>query len=107
MIQKSSLKSKGVCRKREYRAASVVMKAPLFDLTAKWCSKSSVIHSIMDIYAFRVIVNDSDTRYRVLGPDAQPVQAASGSRERLYRHSKANGYQSLHTSMIGPHGVPG
>ncbi len=35
-----------------------------------------------------------------------PVQAASGSRERLHRHSKSERYQSLHTSMIGPHGVP-
>ena len=36
------LKSKGVCRKREYRAASVVAKSIFIRFTAKWCSKSSV-----------------------------------------------------------------
>lgn len=42
MIQKSSLKSKGVCRKREFRAASVVARSIFIRFTAKWCSKSSV-----------------------------------------------------------------
>ncbi|XPE25596.1 hypothetical protein ACNKHM_13030 [Shigella sonnei] len=42
MIQKILLKSKGVCRKREYRAASVVAKNIFIRFTAKWCSKSSV-----------------------------------------------------------------
>ncbi len=74
--------------------------------------KEQRFHSIMDIYAFRVIVNDSDTCYRVLGqmhslykprpgrvkdyiaiPKANGyqslLQAASGPRERLYRHSKS------------------
>ncbi len=59
----------------------------------------------MDIYAFRVIVNDSDTYYRVLGQMHSLYKAASGPRERLYRHSKRTAI-SLCTSMIGPHGVP-
>ena len=59
----------------------------LYSIYCKMVLKEQRFHSIMDIYAFRVIVNDSDTCYRVLGPNAQPVQAASGPRERLYRHS--------------------
>lgn len=42
MIRRFFLKSKGVCRKREYRAASVVAKSIFIRSTAKWCSKSSV-----------------------------------------------------------------
>jgi guanosine-3',5'-bis(diphosphate) 3'-pyrophosphohydrolase len=42
MIQKSSLKLKGVYRKREFRAASAVAKSICTPSTAKWCSKSSV-----------------------------------------------------------------
>lgn len=42
MIQKILRKSKGVCRKREYRAASVVARSIFIRSTAKWCSKSSV-----------------------------------------------------------------
>ncbi len=65
MIQKILLKSKGVCRKREYRAASVVAKASLFDLLQNGAQRAAFSLN-MDIYAFRVIVNDSDTCYRVL-----------------------------------------
>lgn len=42
MIQKSSLKSKGACRKREFRAASAVARNTCTPSTAKWCSRSSV-----------------------------------------------------------------
>ena len=59
----------------------------------------------MDIYAFRVIVNDSDICYRVLGQMHSRLRRCVCRRERLYRHS-ANGYQSSNTRMIAPHGVP-
>ncbi len=66
MIQKILSETKGVCRKREYRAASVVAKSILFDLLQNGAQRAafSLNHGH---YAFRVIVNDSDTCYRVLG----------------------------------------
>ncbi|MGS6555845.1 HD domain-containing protein, partial [Escherichia coli] len=39
----------------------------LYSIYCKMVLKEQRFHSIMDIYAFRVIVNDSDTCYRVLG----------------------------------------
>ncbi len=42
MIQKSSLKSKDVCKRREFRVALAVAKNIFTRSTAKWCSKSSV-----------------------------------------------------------------
>lgn len=67
--------------------------------------KEQRFHSIMDIYAFRVIVNDSDTCYRVLGQMHSLYKPRPGRVKDYIAIPKANGYQSLHTSMIGPHGV--
>ncbi len=67
--------------------------------------KEQRFHSIMDIYAFRVIVNDSDTCYRVLGQMHSQCRVRGRVKDYI-AIPKANGYQSLHTSMIGPHGVP-
>lgn len=68
--------------------------------------KEQRFHSIMDIYAFRVIVKDLDTCYRVLGQMHSLYKPRPGRVKDYIAIPKANGYQSLHTSMIGPHGVP-
>lgn len=77
----------------------------LYSIYCKMVLKEQRFHSIMDIYAFRVIVNDSDTCYRVLGQMHSLYKPRPGRVKDYIAIPKANGYQSLHTSMIGPHGV--
>ena len=60
----------------------------------------------MDIYAFRVVVEDADTCYRVLGQVHSLYKPRPGRMKDYIAVPKANGYQSIHTSMVGPHGVP-
>jgi guanosine-3',5'-bis(diphosphate) 3'-pyrophosphohydrolase len=60
----------------------------------------------MDIYAFRVVVEDADTCYRVLGQVHSLYKPRPSRMKDYIAVPKANGYQSLHTSMVGPHGVP-
>ncbi|XPE70158.1 hypothetical protein ACNKHP_13220 [Shigella boydii] len=62
--------------------------------------KEQRFHSIMDIYAFRVIVNDSDTCYRVLGQMHSLYKPRPGRVKDDIAIPKANGYQSLHTSSL-------
>lgn len=64
------------------------------------------IMDIMDIYAFQVIVREVDTCYRVLGQLHSLYKPIPGRVKDYIAIPKANGYQSLHTSMIGQHGVP-
>ncbi|MDI8796705.1 bifunctional GTP diphosphokinase/guanosine-3',5'-bis pyrophosphate 3'-pyrophosphohydrolase, partial [Salmonella enterica subsp. enterica serovar Montevideo] len=78
----------------------------LYSIYCKMVLKEQRFHSIMDIYAFRVIVHDSDTCYRVLGQMHSLYKPRPGRVKDYIAIPKANGYQSLHTSMIGPHGVP-
>ena len=78
----------------------------LYSIYRKMHLKEQRFHSIMDIYAFRVIVKDVDTCYRVLGQVHSLYNPRPGRVKDYIAIPKANGYQSLHTSLIGPHGVP-
>ncbi|MEL7290533.1 MAG: bifunctional GTP diphosphokinase/guanosine-3',5'-bis pyrophosphate 3'-pyrophosphohydrolase [Pseudomonadota bacterium] len=78
----------------------------LFSIYNKMKTKEQRFHTIMDIYAFRVVVEDADTCYRVLGQVHSLYKPRPGRMKDYIAVPKANGYQSLHTSMVGPHGVP-
>ncbi len=67
--------------------------------------KEQRFHSIMDIYAFRVIVKEVDTCYRVLGQCTACTNRARAS-ERLHRHSQGQRLSIAAYLLIGLHGVP-
>lgn len=78
----------------------------LYKIYQKMRLKDQKFHSIMDIYAFRVIVNSVDDCYRVLGQMHALYKPRPGRVKDYIAVPRANGYQALQTSMIGPHGVP-
>lgn len=63
-------------------------------------------NSILDIYSFRVVVDSIDTCYRVLGQMHALFKPRPFHVKDYIAVPKTNGYQSLHTSMIGPKGAP-
>ena len=69
-------------------------------------SKEIHFEDVMDIYAFRIIVDDIDTCYRCLGAMHTLFKPRPGRFKDYIALPKANGYQSLHTSLLGPHGIP-
>lgn len=78
----------------------------LYSIYNKMQSKELQFQEVMDIYAFRVIVDSIDTCYRVLGAMHGLYKPRPGRFKDYIAIPKANGYQSLHTSLFGPHGVP-
>lgn len=78
----------------------------LFSIYNKMEKKELQFHEVMDIYAFRVRVKDIDTCYRVLGQMHSLYKPRPGRFKDYIAIPKTNGYQSLHTSLVGPHGVP-
>ncbi|MGF1874204.1 bifunctional GTP diphosphokinase/guanosine-3',5'-bis pyrophosphate 3'-pyrophosphohydrolase [Photobacterium frigidiphilum] len=78
----------------------------LYSIYNKMKNKEQRFHSIMDIYAFRVLVKDLDTCYRVLGQVHNLYKPRPSRMKDYIAIPKGNGYQSLHTSLVGPHGVP-
>ena len=61
---------------------------------------------IMDVYGFRIIVDKVDTCYRVLGALHNLFKPITQRFKDYIAIPKANGYQSLHTVLFGPYGVP-
>ncbi|EXI62356.1 guanosine-3',5'-bis pyrophosphate 3'-pyrophosphohydrolase [Mannheimia granulomatis] len=78
----------------------------LYSIYQKMRQKDQHFHSILDIYAFRVVVGNIDSCYRVLGQMHALYKPRPKRVKDYIAVPKPNGYQSLHTSMIGPHGVP-
>ncbi|MCB1678597.1 MAG: bifunctional GTP diphosphokinase/guanosine-3',5'-bis pyrophosphate 3'-pyrophosphohydrolase [Halioglobus sp.] len=78
----------------------------LYSIYRKMKSKRKSFSEIMDIYAFRIIVDSVDTCYRVLGCIHSLYKPVPGEFKDYIAIPKANGYQSLHTVAMGLHGVP-
>ncbi|MGS0675934.1 bifunctional GTP diphosphokinase/guanosine-3',5'-bis pyrophosphate 3'-pyrophosphohydrolase [Shewanella sp. 0m-4] len=78
----------------------------LYSIYNKMSNKELQFQEVMDIYAFRVIVDSIDTCYRVMGAMHGLYKPHPGRFKDYIAIPKANGYQSLHTSLFGPHGVP-
>jgi guanosine-3',5'-bis(diphosphate) 3'-pyrophosphohydrolase len=78
----------------------------LYSIYEKMRSKRKSFSEIMDVYAFRIIVDRVDTCYRVLGAIHSLYKPVPGRFKDYIAIPKANGYQSLHTTLFGMHGVP-
>lgn len=78
----------------------------LYSIYKKMRAKKKSFSEIMDIYAFRIVVDSVDTCYRVLGCIHSLYKPVPGEFKDYIAIPKANGYQSLHTVTMGMHGVP-
>ncbi|KZN28869.1 bifunctional GTP diphosphokinase/guanosine-3',5'-bis pyrophosphate 3'-pyrophosphohydrolase [Pseudoalteromonas luteoviolacea] len=78
----------------------------LYSIYRKMLNKELLFNEVMDIYAFRINVDDIDTCYRVLGVTHNLYKPIETRFKDYIAVPKTNGYQSLHTSLVGPHGIP-
>ena len=106
MIERISAEIKGRLEDVGIQARVFGSETPLYAIYPKMRLTDQQFHSIMDIYAFRTVVNNVDTCYRVLGQMHSLYKPRPGRVKDYIAVRTANGYQSLQTSMIGPHGVP-
>jgi len=88
------------------RAKVVGREKHLYSIYRKMQTKKLSFSEVFDVYAFRIIVKRLDTCYRVLGVVHNLYKPVPGRFKDYIAISKANGYQSLHTLLFGPHGIP-
>ena len=72
----------------------------------KMLDKHTGFSQIYDIYAFRIIVKDAKDCYLTLGALHALFKPIPGKIKDYIAIPKANGYQSLHTTLFGPYGMP-
>jgi GTP pyrophosphokinase len=78
----------------------------LYSVYSKMQGKSLPFSEVFDIYGFRVIVKDVPTCYLALGALHALYKPIPGKFKDYIAIPKANGYQSLHTTLFGPFATP-
>ncbi len=78
----------------------------LYSIFQKMKRKRVPLAQVIDVYGFRIVVPDIDTCYRVLGVVHGLYKPMPGRFKDYIAIPRINGYQSLHTTLFGPNGVP-
>ena len=78
----------------------------LYSLYRKMRSRSLSFKEVLDVYGFRIVVERPDDCYRVLGMVHGLYKPVPERFKDYIAIPKANGYQSLHTTLFGPFGTP-
>lgn len=78
----------------------------LYSIYNKMRDHSKPFSDIMDMFGFRIVTDSIDSCYRLLGVVHSAYKPVSGRFKDYIAIPKANGYQSLHTLVIGKEGTP-
>jgi RelA/SpoT family (p)ppGpp synthetase len=88
------------------KASVTGRKKHLYSIYRKMSSKKHSLGDITDVFGFRVVVDSVDACYRTLGIVHQLYKPMPGRFKDYIAIPRMNGYQSLHTSLFGPNGMP-
>ena len=78
----------------------------LYSIYLKMQRKHAHLADIVDVYGVRIIVPDVDSCYRALGLTHQVFKPMPGRFKDFISIPRVNGYQSLHTTLFDPNGLP-
>ncbi len=78
----------------------------LYSIYRKMKTQRKSFADLMDVFGFRIVVDRADTCYRALGVVHNLYKPVLSRFKDYIAIPKANGYQSLHTALVGMHGVP-
>jgi len=92
--------------KADVAAQVVTREKHLYSIYRKMRRKRSSLNEIVDVYGIRVVVDRPDTCYRALGAVHAVFKPMPGRFKDYIAIPRVNGYQSLHTTLFGPNGVP-
>src|SRR5579864_2700415 len=88
------------------QAQVIAREKHLYSIYSKMRRKRATLSEIVDVYGIRVVVDTPDTCYRALGAVHSVFKPMPGRFKDYIAIPRVNGYQSLHTTLFGPNGVP-
>ncbi len=97
---------KGALKKAQLAGDVDGREKHLYSVYKKMQSKHISLNEMVDVYGFRIIVESTDTCYRGLGLVHSVYKPMPGRFKDYIAIPRVNGYQSLHTTLFGPNGVP-
>ncbi|MDD3764160.1 MAG: bifunctional (p)ppGpp synthetase/guanosine-3',5'-bis(diphosphate) 3'-pyrophosphohydrolase [Nevskiales bacterium] len=104
LIREVEQKLATTLREEGIGASVVGRQKNLYSIYQKMRRKKLKLLKVMDVLGFRVIVSKVDDCYRALGVVHHVYKPVSGEFDDYIANPKSNGYQSLHTSCVGPEG---
>src|SRR5689334_10520181 len=88
------------------QAQVITREKHLYSIYRKMRRKRTALSEIVDVYGIRIVLDTPDTCYRALGVVHSVFKPMPGRFKDYIAIPRANGYQSLHTTLFGPNGVP-
>lgn len=92
-------------KQENFEAEVIGREKHLYSLYKKMRTKRLSFEEVLDIFAFRLLVENVDDCYRALGIVHSLYKPLPGKIKDYIAIPKPNGYQSLHTLLSGPYGV--
>jgi RelA/SpoT family (p)ppGpp synthetase len=92
--------------KEGIRATVLGREKRMYSIYRKMIEKKRLLSDVADVFGFRIIVDSVDECYRVLGIVHSQYKPMPGRFKDYIAIPRMNGYQSLHTTLFGPKGMP-
>ena len=106
VVEKILIEVEAKLKKEKIKAEILGREKQPASIHKKMAEKNLGFSEISDIYAFRIIVEDIKDCYHALGVLHSLYKPLPGRFKDYIAIPKANGYQSLHTTLFGPFGMP-
>ena len=105
-LPKITTNIQGALAKAQLEGTVASREKHLFSIYQKMRRKSVPLADVIDVYGVRVVVDSIDACYRSLGLVHGLYKPMPGRFKDYIAIPRLNGYQSLHTTLFGPNGVP-
>ena len=106
IVKKISERFRGAMEQEGIEGEVIGREKHLYSIYKKMAEKKRMLGDIVDVYGFRIIVDDVNTCYQLLGLVHNLYKPMPARFKDYIAIPRVNGYQSLHTTLFGPKGLP-
>jgi RelA/SpoT family (p)ppGpp synthetase len=106
IVKRISEELLSVMSKEDITGEVIGREKHLYSIYKKMAEKKRLLSDIVDVYGFRIIVDNVNTCYQMLGLVHGLYKPMPGRFKDYIAIPRINGYQSLHTTLFGPKGLP-